>query len=939
MRPYILHTTYYIQRLFIALVIVSLVIGSFWLGSSEGFAWTNPSVAPPGGDAGGLINISSSSQAKLGSLTVSGTLGIGASSLNSSAIAQIDSTAKGLLPPRMTQTQRDAIATPQAGLFIYNTTAHQFNIYANSAWGAVAGSGDANWTQSGTNIYDTATSSLVGVGDANPQVALSVSGVISAPSSATVRFQASGATAGSGGNGSIYFLDSTGTTRSRFDTATTVPRTASLSSYLGSGADGAVTFASNTNLNTWNHAGRTCADGGDAVNYSVTALTLNTATLSTTPSAGCLNANDDILLINLRGQQGYLSNLGNYEVLTVQSVVSNVVTFTANKTKYYGQNSGDDTNIGTGSSNQVVMLQRVPQYTNVTVNAGVTLTPNGFDGLKGGVVFFLATGTVTVNGSINAVGLGYAGGTVGYGTGSTLGCHYAQYGSGPGQGPFYVSGTSGVGGACVTGDPGKAGVYSGGGGGAYNYDGAAAGGSGISNTGASGGGGGGTGGYIGSSVQGSMGGGGGGGGHATGGGGGQGTGGVGNGANGTTVTSGTGGTAGWYSCCSGNINEGASGGGGGGAGNYGSADLTKLTIGSGGGAGGNGCNTDAGCSGFGGLPGGAGGGIVAVYANTINIAGTITANGIAAGANSTGGGGGAGAGGSVKLLGASLSIGTNFVTASGGAANGGGAGGNGRIALDYNTTLSGSTTPAAYTQNIGTNDPDTTKYYGTLYTGATNVSSQDLAEYYESADPTLTPGNIVSIGQDGKLHKSDLGNLNALLGVISTNPGVTLGTNDTGGNNNQQKVALAGKVPTLVTTTNGPIEPGDLITLDPNNPGMGTKLTTSGWYIGRALQPLTQGQGTIEVFAGGGYIHQETNNQSFNNQEVLVQSVANQYLQQFGVTLQKGVAAIQDLTARKIVLNVLHLTGLQMPDTQTNNIYCTSVYNGVLRTEQGNCQQ
>jgi hypothetical protein len=52
----------------------------------------------------------------------------------SSAIAQIDSTTKGFLQPRMTTTQRDAIATPATGLSIYNTTTNTEDYYNGTAW-------------------------------------------------------------------------------------------------------------------------------------------------------------------------------------------------------------------------------------------------------------------------------------------------------------------------------------------------------------------------------------------------------------------------------------------------------------------------------------------------------------------------------------------------------------------------------------------------------------------------------------------------------------------------------------------------------------------------------------------------------------------------------------------------------------------------------------
>lgn len=60
-------------------------------------------------------------------------LGVGLNSLHASAILQADSTTQGFLPPRMTETERDAIATPAAGLIIYNTTEGKLNVYT-TAW-------------------------------------------------------------------------------------------------------------------------------------------------------------------------------------------------------------------------------------------------------------------------------------------------------------------------------------------------------------------------------------------------------------------------------------------------------------------------------------------------------------------------------------------------------------------------------------------------------------------------------------------------------------------------------------------------------------------------------------------------------------------------------------------------------------------------------------
>ena len=53
---------------------------------------------------------------------------------NASAMLDVKSTAKGLLPPRMDSTQRNAIASPATGLTIYNTTINAFQVYNGTAW-------------------------------------------------------------------------------------------------------------------------------------------------------------------------------------------------------------------------------------------------------------------------------------------------------------------------------------------------------------------------------------------------------------------------------------------------------------------------------------------------------------------------------------------------------------------------------------------------------------------------------------------------------------------------------------------------------------------------------------------------------------------------------------------------------------------------------------
>jgi len=56
------------------------------------------------------------------------------STIEQSALVNISSTNKGVLPPRLTTTQRGTITTPIAGLTIYNTTSKHMEVYDGVDW-------------------------------------------------------------------------------------------------------------------------------------------------------------------------------------------------------------------------------------------------------------------------------------------------------------------------------------------------------------------------------------------------------------------------------------------------------------------------------------------------------------------------------------------------------------------------------------------------------------------------------------------------------------------------------------------------------------------------------------------------------------------------------------------------------------------------------------
>jgi hypothetical protein len=68
-------------------------------------------------------------------------IGIGTATPHASAQLDVSSTNKGLLAPRMTTAQRNAIASPTKGLLVYDTDLNGLYHYNGSAWAPVAGAG------------------------------------------------------------------------------------------------------------------------------------------------------------------------------------------------------------------------------------------------------------------------------------------------------------------------------------------------------------------------------------------------------------------------------------------------------------------------------------------------------------------------------------------------------------------------------------------------------------------------------------------------------------------------------------------------------------------------------------------------------------------------------------------------------------------------------
>ncbi|MFA5795456.1 MAG: DUF2341 domain-containing protein, partial [Candidatus Brocadiia bacterium] len=468
-----------------------------------------------------------------------------------------------------------------------------------------------------------------------------------------------------------------------------------------------------------------------------------------------------------------------------------------------GGNGGGGSGAGAGVSDisQKIMVQRVPNYTNVTVNSGGSIVCSAWDGTKGGVIALRANETVTVSSlnGINASGLGYIGGA---------GVNYTQYANGGES----FNGVGGVGGRGNGPDAGS--VGQGGGGGAGDWIGNATQNSGGAGAiGIGGGGGGGVDDNYGYNY-GEYAGGGGGGGHGSAGEGGKG--GYGNGNSGSGSTGGTGGV-------SSNVSTGGSqyGGGGGGGGTDGRANSSTLNqrayMGGGGGAGGGAYGYYSGWRQYDSVAGAKGGGIIYVTSETISInnASSIVANGASAATPSsyytTPGGSGGGAGGSVILT-AYQTTNSGSITANGGQGSNaggysGGIGGGGRTFAQY-FGFSGNTPGPNYFSSsspsklIFTVQPVNTAS-GSAFNPVVRVA---VADNYNNIITSAT--NAISITVNGGATLGGTTTVNAVSGV-ATFAGVNIGgTATTGYTLNAKAMGL-----TSATSNTFAITPGAAVKL------------------------------------------------------------------------------------------------------------------------------
>ncbi len=134
----------------------------------------------------------------------------------------------------------------------------------------------------------------------------------------------------------------------------------------------------------------------------------------------------------------------------------------------------------------------------------------------------------------------------------------------------------------------------------------------------------------------------------------------------------------------------------------------------------------------------------------------------------------------------------------------------------------------------------------------------DLAERIDVTE-ALEPGDVVEIDplQPGHFRRSSAAFSSHVVGVVSTQPAITMNNNDLTDidsdirTDNRPLLALVGQVPVKATTENGAIQPGDLLVAS-STPGHAMRCEgveqCFGRAIGKAMEPLTEDSGVITMF-------------------------------------------------------------------------------------------
>lgn len=219
---------------------------------------------------------------------------------------------------------------------------------------------------------------------------------------------------------------------------------------FGSGKDGVLNVTSNT---TESPVDSSCSGSSGATTLSATNASFQS---------------DDMILVH----QSRGTGVGSWEINFIDSYVAGTITTTFELSNTY-----------TDSGVSQAQVRVVPEYSSVNIASGVTYSAKAWNANVGGILFFVCSGHVQVDGTISASGKGYLGGSQttgshqngrrgeGYNIARDTQTHVTLYGAGGGGGfrePDGAGSGGGGGGHSTSGATGSTGhVDPGQGGGTY----------------------------------------------------------------------------------------------------------------------------------------------------------------------------------------------------------------------------------------------------------------------------------------------------------------------------------------------------------------------------------------------------------------------------------------------------------------------------------------
>ena len=238
---------------------------------------------------------------------------------------------------------------------------------------------------------------------------------------------------------------------------------------------------------------------------------------------------------------------------------------------------------------------------------------------------------------------------------------------------------------------------------------------------------------------------------------------------------------------------------------------------------------------------------------------------------------------------------------------------------------------------------------GTIYMNSAQTWSGDVAENYVSSQ-NLEPGDVVvleGLNNNDAIIKANSPYQKTLLGIVSTNPGLTLnsGAQTDADHPNVYPLALQGRVPVKVSSINGQIQAGDDLTSSPI-PGVAMKATEPGQIIGKALESYNNTDpnavGKIMVFVNLSYQADPTtitlngdlaaasqSGELQNDSQNSDQSPNNNELTDIADKIQVGITQVQSLTTDTLEVTTTNI----MVGGQTLKDYITGLVEQIVNQE------